>query len=120
MIFEHRRPPAESADDLAKMKQRFGQLSDTDLDAYRFLCTQYIGNIKYADPDEKETQLQNTPSLNLAHRNSAYLNILGSQVISFDKAGRFKACDDAMSAVRRAREVLSKEADSASFQKEAG
>lgn len=40
---ENRCPPAKSADDLAKMKQRFGQLSDTDLDAYRFLCTQLLG-----------------------------------------------------------------------------
>ena len=33
----------KSADDLAKMRQRFGKLSDTDLDAYRFLCTQRLG-----------------------------------------------------------------------------
>lgn len=25
------------------MRQRFGQLSDTDLDAYRFACTQILG-----------------------------------------------------------------------------
>ncbi|CAK9047605.1 unnamed protein product [Durusdinium trenchii] len=75
------------------MRQRFGQLSDTDLDAYRFACTQYIANIRYADPDDK--------------------------VISFDKAARFKACDDAMAAVGRAREVLAKStADKTSFQKE--
>eukprot|EP00435_Cladocopium_sp_Y103_P037392 s3262_g9.t2 len=83
---------ASSTDDLAKMRQRFGKLSDTDLDAYRFVCTQYIGLIRYADPDEK--------------------------VISFDKAARFKACDDAMAAVRRAREVLAKEAEKVAFQKE--
>lgn len=83
---------ASSSDDLAKMRQRFGKLSDTDLDAYRFVCTQYIGLIRYADPDEK--------------------------VISFDKAARFKACDDAMAAVRRAREVLAKEAEKVAFQKE--
>jgi len=59
---------------------RFKQLSDTDLDAYRFMCTQYIGAIKYADPDEK--------------------------LIGYDRAGRFKACDDAMSAVKRARDLL--------------
>jgi len=34
---------AKSSDDLAKMRQRFGKLSDTDLDAYRFVCTQWLG-----------------------------------------------------------------------------
>ena len=33
----------KSADDLAKMRERFGKLSDTDLDAYRFVCTQWLG-----------------------------------------------------------------------------
>eukprot|EP00434_Breviolum_minutum_P035075 symbB.v1.2.031048.t1/scaffold3436.1/size58694/9 len=83
---------AAASDDLAPMRKRFGQLTDTDLDAYRFVCTQYIGLIRYADPDEK--------------------------VVSFDKAGRFKACDDALAAVARARELLLKEAERAEFQKE--
>eukprot|EP00913_Durusdinium_trenchii_P027420 g25718.t1 len=57
------------------------------------LLSSYIANIRYADPDDK--------------------------VISFDKAARFKACDDAMAAVGRAREVLAKStADKTSFQKE--
>ena len=46
-IFEMVRPfsvrAAKSSDDLAKMRQRFGKLSDTDLDAYRFVCTQWLG-----------------------------------------------------------------------------
>lgn len=41
-IFEMVRA-AKSSDDLAKMRQRFGKLSDTDLDAYRFVCTQWLG-----------------------------------------------------------------------------
>ena len=32
------------------------------------------------------------------------------EVVTFDKAGRFKACDDALAAVGRARELLLKEA----------
>ena len=32
-----------------------------------------------------------------------------TKVVSFDKAGRFKACDDAMTAVGRARDVLQKD-----------
>ena len=31
-----------------------------------------------------------------------------SQVVGYDKAGRFKACDDAIAAVGRARDVLKK------------
>ncbi|CAE7523086.1 unnamed protein product [Symbiodinium natans] len=69
-------------DDLPSMSKRFGKLSNDDLDAYRFVCTQYIGLIRYADPDEK--------------------------VIGYDKAGRFKACDDAIAAVGRARDLLKK------------
>ncbi|CAJ1401584.1 unnamed protein product [Effrenium voratum] len=83
---------ASSADALSDMKKRFKALSDTDLDAYRFVCTQYVGLIKYADPDDK--------------------------VVSFDKAGRFKACDDAMTAVGRARDVLQKDQEKAEFQKQ--
>ena len=57
---------------LAAVRARFGRLSDQDLDAVRFLCVQYIGAIKYIDPDEK--------------------------LVAFDKAGRFKACDEALRA----------------------
>mmetsp|Transcript_46043 Transcript_46043/g.85895 ORF Transcript_46043/g.85895 Transcript_46043/m.85895 type:complete len:255 (-) Transcript_46043:33-797(-) len=78
---------------LTSMSSRLGKLSNDDLDAYRFVCTQYISSIKYNDPDEK--------------------------VIEFDKAGRFKACDDAIAALGRARDVLkSDQVEKTLFQRE--
>lgn len=68
------------ASKLPTIRKRFEQIADSDLDAYRFLTTQYINNIKYADPDEK--------------------------VVKFDKAARYKAVDDAMSAVASTKKVL--------------
>lgn len=38
-----------------------------------------------------------------------FIFVFVSEVVSFDKAGRFKACDDALAAVARARELLLKE-----------
>ena len=117
---------AAAATDLTPMQKRFGQLSDTDLDAYRFACTQclwpfgtltrslsrYVRLIKYADPDDKARQSdsQTAPSI---------FDVIRVEVVSFDKAGRFKACDDALSAVARARDLLQKETSTATFQKEA-
>lgn len=46
-------------------------------------------------------------------------DVIRVEVVSFDKAGRFKACDDALSAVARARDLLQKETSTATFQKEA-
>jgi len=84
---------ASDTDRYPKVIARFRRLSDTDLDAYRFMCTQYIGAIKYADPDEK--------------------------LVGYDRAGRFKACDDAMSAVKRARDLLTGyKMDKAALQRE--
>jgi len=71
---------ASDADKLPVIQNRFKQIADSDLDAYRFLSTQYISQIKYADPDEK--------------------------VVNFDKAGRYKACDEAMKAVASTKKLL--------------
>eukprot|EP00930_Biecheleria_cincta_P088377 TRINITY_DN77603_c0_g1_i1.p1 TRINITY_DN77603_c0_g1~~TRINITY_DN77603_c0_g1_i1.p1 ORF type:complete len:271 (+),score=51.53 TRINITY_DN77603_c0_g1_i1:103-915(+) len=82
-IFDLARLTSSAASDSSKLptiRKRFEQIADSDLDAYRFLTTQYIANIKYADPDEK--------------------------VVNFDKAARYKAVDDAMSAVARTKKLL--------------
>lgn len=95
-VFELARSAAQAGSDASKLpavRARFQKLTDQDLDAYRFLCTTYIAAIKYADPDEK--------------------------LVGFDKASRFKACSDAMAAVGRVRDLLSKgDADATSIQRE--
>jgi len=95
-VFDLARSAAQLGSDSVKLqfvRERFQRLSDQNLDALRFVCTTYIGTIKYTDPDEK--------------------------VIGFDKAARFRACNDAMTAVAKGRNILKNDQlDNAAFQGE--
>jgi len=83
-IFNLARATADAGTDSKKLlavRPRYTRLTDQDLDAYRLVCTAYIGQINYVDAEK---------------------------AVSFDKAARFKACDEALKAVGVIRDLLNK------------